>query len=153
MLKSTRKDCSAPYPARPPLRFLVNQENSVLCVAKPTNIFFFIVVGFFHCKNIRSTQFTSVSASDLAIVHTHKHFGYQLLSQIAFFWTLSCIMCAPRSCNYNVYVRHVQPPLHAYAEHVDDVLSLHTYVYICTRTCIHTYIGTAICGTGFGSPN
>ena len=37
MLKSTRKEDPVPYPARPPLKRLVNQENSILRVAKPTN--------------------------------------------------------------------------------------------------------------------
>ena len=52
----------------------VSCKSRKLRVAKPMNIF--IVVGSFHCRNIRSTQFTSVSALDLAIVHTRKHFSY-----------------------------------------------------------------------------
>ena len=33
MLKSSRKEDPAPYPARPPLKFLVNHEKSVLLQA------------------------------------------------------------------------------------------------------------------------
>ena len=39
MMKSTGKEDPVPYPARPPLKRLVNQENSVLRVAKLTNVF------------------------------------------------------------------------------------------------------------------
>ena len=39
MLKSTRKEDPAPYPARPPLQLLENPENVVLCEAIPKNVF------------------------------------------------------------------------------------------------------------------
>ena len=98
MLKSTRKDYSVPYPACLPLRFLVNQENSILHVANRRTSSL-TVSGSFHC-NIRSTQFTSVSASDLATVHTRKHFSYQLLLQIE---CVATVMGIQRSCDYNIY--------------------------------------------------
>ena len=103
-------------------------------------------LGSFLCKNIRSIQFTSISSSDLAIAHTRKYFSYQLLSQIAFFWmrTCSCIMCIPRSCDCNVNVCHVQPPLLPTHPHGTG-WSLHSIVYIASpklNTWIH--VGIAI---------
>ena len=62
-----RKEHPAPYPDRPPLQFLVKQENSVLHETILKSVFF-DSVGFFHCHSS----------------HTRKHFSYQLLSQIAF---------------------------------------------------------------------
>ena len=35
MLKPMRKEHSVPYPGRPPLQLLVDQENLVLCETKP----------------------------------------------------------------------------------------------------------------------
>ena len=70
-----------------------------------------IVVGFFRCYNIRSTRFISVSALDLAIVHKRKHFllpGTLANGLLLNAWQHNCI---PRSCDYSVNVRHVQPPL------------------------------------------
>ena len=39
MLKSMRKEDSAPYPARPPLQLLENPENVVVCEANLNNVF------------------------------------------------------------------------------------------------------------------
>ena len=65
MLKSMRKEDPVLYPTHPPLKLLANRENSFL---RMTTIFFdsSIIIGFFHCYNIKSTQFISVPASDLA---------------------------------------------------------------------------------------
>ena len=39
MMKSTRKEDPAPYPARPPLQLLENPENAVLREANQNNVF------------------------------------------------------------------------------------------------------------------
>ena len=53
-LRSMRKEDPAPYPARPPLILLANQENSFLTMATIKQ-YLSIAVSFFQCYNIRST--------------------------------------------------------------------------------------------------
>ena len=70
-----------------------------------------IVIGFFHCCDTRSKVYTiHLFQLHFAVAYTCKRFSCQPLSQIAFFWMRSSTMCIPKSCDYNVNVRHVQPP-------------------------------------------
>ena len=71
LLKSTRKEDPEPYPTRPPLKLLVDQETW-FSMWQNQQTYLSIVLGSFYCQYRRSTQFTSVSASDLAIVHTRN---------------------------------------------------------------------------------
>ena len=139
MLKSTRKEHPVPYPGCPPLQLLVNQEKSVLCETTLKNVFS-IEIGFFHCHSTRFTRVISVSASDLAIAHTCKHFSYQLLKQIAFFWMRSSMMCIPRSYDYNINVRRVQPPLPYYCMYLRTLshLIVHGMMLVVNWACIMT---------------
>ena len=72
-LESTRKEHLAPYPGRPSLQHLVNQENSVLCIRQYQNFVtvFFILLCCNNQRNLtRSTRVTYVLASDLAVTYT-----------------------------------------------------------------------------------
>ena len=95
------------------------------------------MIGFFHCHNTRSTRVTSVSASDLAIAYTRRHFSYQLLSQIAFFWTHISMICIPRSCDYNINVHHVQPPLmlQCIAKMLEHIIKSYKFIKRPILTC------------------
>ena len=101
-------------------------------------MYFSIVIGFFCCHNTSSTQVISVSTSSLAIVHTRKHFSYQLLSRIVFFWMYRTMMYIPRSCDYNVNVHHVQPSLSLSSDTVIDLRQslMWSNTYVTSRVCL-----------------
>ena len=105
-----RKEDPAPYPARPPLILLANRENSFLRMATPKTVF---VDRSWLLLLLKRQIYTIHLRSSFRFGHSSQTQTFQLPATLANGILLNAWLhnCIPRSCDYSVNVRHVQPPL------------------------------------------